>query len=35
MLVNNRERICPISYNHINDKELLNILYLTEESISV
>lgn len=31
----NRESMCHISYNLINDKELLNILYFTEESASV
>lgn len=31
----NRESMCHISYNPFNDKELLNILYFTEESASV
>lgn len=31
----NTERMCHISYNHINGKELLNITYVTEESASV
>lgn len=34
-LMGNRERICHVSYEHIYDKELFNILYFTEESTSV
>lgn len=33
--VGNRERLCHISYNHINEKELLKTPYFAEESISV
>lgn len=33
--IGNRERICHVSYKHISDKELLNILYFKEESTSV